>query len=324
MVLAAVLVLASACGGDSGASPEGSDPAAATLSPAGTPLTAGLVVPVGTQLVGPVFPRTSDLTARNTGVTADAGSVAVLRVDGDPFAAWDDLAGQARDIGVRVPGSGICGWLVPVATPEFPENRVPVSHPRPADSDGMSCEAAVLGTLADGTDVYVRMELWWWPVGAELHVDVSGVSANAFPGYRPVTDPGTAPATAVEQLPARAVTPPVEVGDPFGLEFNCFERGYDRLTVPAGSRLVGGGTVPGFYDFAAVLAVEDAEAVLAELRDQLDDPDDSSGSYGLGEERLTDGTPLWTLLGSVDAGGGACAMWSDPAGTAVLVTATSD
>lgn len=323
-MLAAVLVCASACGGDSSPQRSGTRPAAATLSPAGTPLMADLVVPVGTRLVGPVFPRTPDLTARTSGLTASASSFAVLQVDGDPFAAWDDLAGQARRISPEFPGSGICGWLIREATPEFPENRVPVSLPRPAESSAMSCEAAVLGTLDDGTEVFIRMALWWLPAGAELHVDVSEVDASELPGYVPEADPGVAPPTAVEQLPARAASSPVGVGDPFGLEFNCFETRYDRLTVPAGARLAGGGNTPSFYDFAAVLAVEDPETVLGQLRDQLDRPDDTNGHYSLDEERLPDGTPVWTLHGSVDAGGGGCAMWSDPSGTAVLVTATSD
>ena len=117
----------------------------------------------------------------------------------------------------------------------------------------------------------------------------------------------------------------VDPGEPFGRENNCFESGYDRLALPAGARLVGGGTTPGlFSDFAAVLAVEDPEAVLGELRDQLDEPDDSEGSYGLSEQPLADGTVVWSLAGGVSAGGGGCSLWSSPDGTAVLVTTSSD
>ncbi|SEP15071.1 hypothetical protein [Trujillonella endophytica] len=336
VALAAVLAGAVACGSDSG---EATGPGAASvgLSPPGTPLAAGLVVPVGTQLVGPVFPRAPHVTVTLHAAFEVTSHAAVLQVDGDPFAAWDDLAGQARAIGVPVPGSGVCLWRItsaevmranPGTSPE-----TPVSAARPDVADAVDCFAAARGPLSDGTQVIVEMGLWWWPAGAELHVEVSEGAlsegdVDVYPSSYPETDPGPAPATAADQLPERNPTVSVGTGDPFGEQNNCFELGYDRLTVPAGARLIGGGTTPGLVgfarDFAAVLAVDDPEAVLGELRDQLDEPDSTDGDYRLGEERIADGTSVWSLSGGVSAGGGGCYMWGTPDGTAVLVTTSSD
>lgn len=308
MVLAAGLVGAASCGGDPGPG----------LSPPGTPLTAGLVVPVGAQLVGPVFARPPVQTARARALTPVTSDVAVLQIDGDPFAAWDDLAGQAQDLGVPMPGSGVCLWRV---TGEG--DQTPVGLPLRTDADALDCDAFARGATTDGTQVTVQAGLWWAAAGAELHVEISqGGSGDAAQSRGPVGP--RAPARAGERLPERDPQTSVEAGDPFGRENNCFETGYDRLTLPDGARLVGGGTMPGLYDFAAVLAVEDAEAVLEELRGQLDDPGDSGGYYDLSEERLGDGASVWVLSGSVSAGGGGCDMWSSPDGKAILVTTSSD
>jgi hypothetical protein len=321
-VLAAVLAGAGACGSHSEDVPA-PDAASVRLAPPGSPLAAGLVVPVGTRLVGPVFPHVSDPLAPG------AGRLAVLGVDGNPFAAWDDLAGQAQDIGVPLAGSGVCTWRRSLPVPgadHTPNVDTPVAAARPEIADSLSCEAAASGLLGDGTGVRVSMRLWWWAAGAELHVQILEGDLDDYVSVWPTTgDPGPAPATAAGQLPRRDAPVAVGPGDRFGRENDCVESGYDRLALPAGSRLVGGGTTPGLAtDFAAVLAVEDAEAVLGELQAQLDEPDSSDGSYGLSEEPLADGTLVWSLGGAVSAGGGGCAMWSSPDGTALLVTTSSD
>jgi len=316
-VLTAVLVGSAGCGNDS----------EAELSPPGTPLAAGLEVPVGTQLIGPVFPRPSGDSATDQGPSQRSNSVAVMRVDGDPFAAWDDLAGQARALGLQMAASGVCEWhrARPLAEVPSAPTSGPVEKARPDLADTLDCQAVARGPLPDGTQVMVGMRLWWWDTGAELYVDISEGGMPEPPYAYPGTDPGPAPATALDQLPEREPQPSVDVGDPIGSENNCFEAGYGQLTLPDGARLLGGGTTPGLYvDFAAVLAVDDAESVLGRLEDQLDDPDDSGGDYGIREERLADGSPIWVLSGAVGAGGGVCAMWSSPDGTAVLVTTTGD
>ncbi len=317
LVMAAVLVGAAGCGDDDGPG----------LSSPGTPLAAGLEVPVGTQLVGPVFLRPLSNSAVEPGSPQRSGAVAVMQVDGDPFAAWDDLAGQARALGLPIASSGVCEWhrARPLAEVPSAPTGGPVEEARPDLADTLDCQATARGPLPDGTQVEVGMRLWWWDAGAELHVEITEGGTVEPPYAYPETDPGPAPATALDQLPERDPQPSVDVGDPFGRENNCFEAGYDRLTLPDGARLVGGGTTPGLYvDFAAVLAVDDAEAVLGELRQQMDDPDMSDGDYGVTEESLADGGTVWVLSGGVSAGGGGCSMWSSPDGTAVLVTTSSD
>ena len=310
-MLAAVLVGATACADDPGAG----------LSPPGTPLAAGLDVPVGTQLVGPVFPQ---VPSEGSPVTS---RLAVLRVDGDPFAAWDDLASQAQDTGVRMPNSSICVWQSTTADPVTfaPYPDVPVFSSRPDHADAMRCEAAATGLDANGGQVSVQMKLWWWAAGAELHVEISEGGPTERPTSYPRFSERPAPPTAAAQLPEQAPRRSDGPDNPFGQENNCIETGYGRLTVPAGARLLGGGTTPSIHaDFAAVLAVEDPESVLRELQDQLDDPDENSGDYRIDEERLADGTPVWQLSGGVSGGGGGCGMLSSPDGTAVLVTTRSD
>ncbi|RBY85170.1 hypothetical protein [Blastococcus sp. TF02A-26] len=311
VVLAAVLAVAAGCGSDSG---EAAAPASVGLSPPGTPLVGGLVVPVGTHLVGPVFPDLPHPLARYD------RQVAVLQIDGDPFAAWDDLAGQAQDMGLPVAASGVCTWL------DSRYLATPVTGPAPATTAALDCRGGGHRSLQDGPGVGIAMRMWWWDAGAELHVDYfEGDLGDLFSGGPTTGDPGPAPATAADRLPKRDAPVAVEIGEPFGRENNCFESGYDRLTLPAGARLVGGGTTPGSTgDFAAVLAVEDPRAVLGALRDQLDGPDSSFGNYGLDEVALADGTLVWSLTGGVEAGGGGCSMWSSPDGTAVLVTTSSD
>jgi len=319
-VLLPIVLAFAACGTDpdSDASPDGDQ--AVQLAAPGTRLVAGLVVPPGAQLVGPVFPA----VPFEGGPEQTTTHAAVLELDGNPFAAWDDLARQAHDIGVAVPGSGICWWLpTSPGVGEAPPGAS-VLERRPAEADALVCEAGARGPLVDGSQVMVQLRLWWWAAGAELHLEVTEGDMGEAPYSYPDADPGPAPATAVDDLPERDEPSSVDVGDPFGRENNCFEVGYRRLTLPDGARLVGGGATPGLKDFAAVLAVEDAKAVLEDLRDQLDDPDDANGHYRLTEENLADGTPVWVLAGGVDAGGGGCYMWSSPQGNAILVTTSSD
>ena len=326
--LAALLSGAVACGADP--SPD-LGPRESYLAPPGAALAPGLVVPVGTQRIGPVFAEGRHEAGALYGASAQVTShEAVLQVDGDPFAAWDDLAGQARDIGAQIPGSGICMWRltsVPPGMDVIPNVDTPVAMPRPELADTLDCEAVARGQRPDGSFVIVDMRLWWSAAGAALRVEISqgdvsevdipqgsGSESELAASY-PETDPGAAPSSAGGQLPERDAPTSIDAGDPFGGATDCFESRYDRLTVPAGARFVGGGL------YRSVLAVEDPEAVLRDLRDQFDDPDDTSGHFDLGEERLDDGTLVRTLSVLVDAGGGACEMRSSPDGTAVLVSA---
>ena len=299
------------------------------LSGPGTPLAEGLVVPPGTHMIGPVFPSPGDVGGDKRGF------VALLAVDGDPFAAWDDLARQTRDLGAPLASSGSCAWYDirteqgGLLEPEF------VDQPRPDTAEAMACGGSGYGPKQGGGSLCVNAEMWWWAQGAELGLEVSTGEDECGSTD---SDRGPAPSSAVAELPSRDVPrrgiDPVrlslvpvmpDVGEPFGLETNCFEQGYARLRVPPGARLVGGGTAPVLGSFAAVLAVSDPKAVLEHIADQLDPtgPDAGEGSVTIETVNLPEG-PVWVLTGDVSAGGGSCQMWSSPDGRAVLVTTWND
>ena len=304
------------------------------LSGPGTPLAGGLVVPPGTRLIGPVFPSPSQVGGD------ERGFVALLAVEGDPFAAWDDLARQARDLGAPLPSSGSCSWHdIRTEQGGLLESEF-VDQPRPDGAETMECVGGGYGPTPGGGSISVNARLWWWAEGAELGLEVSVGEGEYRRSYGTTdADKGPAPASAVAELPARAVPRRVidpvrpgqlvadtpDAGEPFGLETNCFERGYARLRVPPGARVVGGGTAPVLGSFAAVLAVSDPEAVLEHIARQLDPtgPDAGDGSVRIEKVNLSEG-PVWLLTGDVMAGGGSCRMWSSPDGRAVLVTTWND
>jgi hypothetical protein len=300
-------------------SAEGEEPVVGLSGP-GTPLAGRLVVPPGAELIGPVFPSPSL-------VGGDERSfVALLAVEGDPFAAWDDLAGQARDLGAPLPSSGSCAWHDIRTEQGGPLKSEFVDQPRPDGAEAMECIGGGYGPTPGGGSISVNARLWWWAEGAELGLEVS-VGEGAYSRSYGSTDddPGPAPASAVANLPVRQEPIVPDVGEPFGLETNCFESGYDRLRVPPGARVVGGGTVPVLGSFAVVLAVTDPHAVLQHIAQQLDPngPDAGDGSVTIKKVDLPDG-PVWVLNGDVMAGGGSCQMWSSPDGHAILVTTWND
>jgi hypothetical protein len=292
------------------------------------------VVPPGTRLIGPVFPSPSQVGGD------ERGFVALLAVEGDPFAAWDDLAAQARDRGAPLPSSGSCAWHdIRTEQGGLLESEF-VDQPRPDGAEAMECVGGGYGPTPGGGSISVNARLWWWAEGAELGLEVSVGEGEYRRSYGTTDgDRGPAPASAVAELPARAVPRRVidpvrpgqlvpdtpDAGEPFGLETNCFERGYARLRVPPGARVVGGGTAPVLGSFAAVLAVSDPEAVLEHIARQLDPtgPDAGDGSVRIEKVNLSEG-PVWLLTGDVMAGGGSCRMWSSPDGRAVLVTTWND
>jgi hypothetical protein len=259
-----------------------------------------------------------------------------LAVEGDPFVAWDDLARQARDLGAPLPSNGMCAWRdVRTEQGGLLESEF-VDQPRRDGVEAMVCDGGGYGPTPGGGSISVTAGLWWWAEDAELGLEVS-VGEGEYSRSHGATwrDRGPAPASAVAQLPARQATlqriDPVRlaqlvpvvpgVGEPFGLETNCFERSNARLRVPPGARVVGGGTAPVLGSFAAVLAVDDPEAVLEHIAHQLDPtgPDVGEGSVTIEKVNLSDGS-VWLLNGDVVAGGGSCRMWSSPDGRAVLVT----
>jgi hypothetical protein len=299
-----VLIVVAGCSDD--------DPEPVGLLGPGTSITDGYVVPPGTQLVGSVFPQVGEGALRPDSVPL----MAVLDIDGDPFAAWDDLAAQASEQGLDFPSSGVCWWDYSTSADRAERSvPVPVVESRPPDADTIRCNAS-----ATGESHALIAELRWSPEGAALVLDFQ--PAVGAPGRYPDDEPGPAPPEAAESLPAIDDRPlPVE-GEPFGREMNCGEDDYQRLRVPSGARLVApppqsAGEVEG------VLAVDDAKQALEDLRAQLDIPDDRSGSYDIEERELPDGSPAWQLSGGSD-GGGVCRMWTSPDGNALIITAHSD
>jgi hypothetical protein len=210
--------------------------------------------------------------------------------------------------------------------------------PRPQGNDVLRCEASAQGPTGDGELVSLAATLWWGSEGAELGLEVAaGETLGQGPVAVSLGDPDAvrafpegvfapAPASArVDLPPAPPAAHVAEPGDRFGAETNCFESGYDRLRVPAGARLLGGGVTPVLSSFGAVLAVRDPEAALREIAAQLDPSGPADGEGAATVERAeAGGRPVWRLDSSVGAGGGSCEMWSSPDGHAILAIAHND
>jgi hypothetical protein len=308
----------------------------------GAPLGDGLVVPEGAELVGPVFP----LPVREPvggAEPSDPGWAAVLAVTGHPFDAWDGLAGQAQGLGIGAPRSDTsCTWLVDGGS--IGTRYVALGGAgAPAGTVALSCQASGTATAAgdDGRLLDMSLELWVDREGAHVTVGASRVPADDqvagagfFGGTHMVDAASPAPAGGPATEADRRTVPVVEVatgeagpGTPFGHEVNCLERGYDQLEVPPGGRLltVSGASVAGSRDYAAVLAVEEPEAALADLAAQMMREAPSGTPAPVARRApLADGREVWELAHSVQAGGGHCQVVAHPDGHALLVLPRSD
>jgi hypothetical protein len=313
--LAAVALVLAACSDDA----KSAEPTSTTTTttkpipdvgflPPGTPLAQGLVVPRGSRLVGRTFPRHEGSMAAPAGSTS-----ALLDVDHDPLAVWDDLADQANRIGVPMPHSGICVWVDRRSGAKLPVTSSPPSG-----------AALICSVGAGGRGLYVLARLWRGSEAGELAIIVSGAISSRT-GSSPAFDPGPAPSTADDGLPTVQPPPRPDVGDEFGRVSNALESGY-RMRIPEGARLIGGGIARSLEDFAAVLAVRDAHEVIEALGHQIDPtgPKVGDAEVAIKREKLGDGRSIWTLRSSSGAGGGTANIWSSPDGKAVLVTTHSD
>jgi len=319
-VVVAVALVFSACSGDGRSAP----PSTTTtpipdvgLSPPGTPIAEGLVVPKGARLIGPAFwaPESK----------GDHSWAAVLDVGADPFAAWDDLAEQMRAKGAPYPRSGVCNWEQAVSGDGQPLIG-PVSEAHPGGVHALDCEAGMGGSVVNGVSVYLEARLYWSPRGAELALAISEEDKqlrDPFAGPDPYPD--RAPAGALALLPHRSDASLPKVGQPLGSRNDALERG-QLLHVPPDARVVGGGRAASIADFEAVLAVGDAHAVLLSLGRQVDPtgPKVGDGQVTLTRQQTPGGRSIWYLNTLIQAGGGATEMWSSPDGKAVLVTTRSD
>ena len=270
----------------------------------GTPMLAGLVVPPGALLLAEPHAGGPDDRLGTTDATAE------LQIVGDPLAVWADLVEQVATLGGTLPSSGVCFWN--------PDNGypAPLATPRPSGLTTVECVAgATLETSGDPSNL--SLDLWLTEDGAELAL---GIDHGSPTGPVPETDPGPVQSADLRGLPEDRTPEPPDVGEPFGPKHNCFETGYARFRVPEGATFRGGGRTPATNP---ILAVDDPEAVLRALRAQLDDPADPSGTYDIAQQEVGDEV-VWTLSGSVSAGGGTCTIHSFENGHALVLTTHSD
>lgn len=386
-VAAAALVAASlgGCGSPDGGA-DGSPAATTTtqtsaevtgLAPSGTTIADGLVVPGGARLAGAVFRRPSETEG------LDDWS-AYLVIDGDPFAVWDDLAGQVRDGTQPVALSGsadACTWMIaeddlpsidiedepggvgsaidestagsapetaPPTTTALPQPPDPylaavtVTADEPAfDVDGVECFAAAASDAEDATTAYTMnlLSSSRWPATITIDSYASpdwlrgrpsasrtSLEMQGRPGGGPELLPGPDPVPdgAADHVPPAARQEAPEVGDPFGVEVNCFSggRGYEHLDLPAGAGYVAGGFSRGSM---SVISVPDAQAVIADIQGQV--ASDGTSDDGLGTvDRLTlaDGGAVIDFSFNVGGGGGSCGARSSPDGQFLLVSMRGD
>lgn len=268
----------------------------------GTPLFAGLAVPEGTKRI---FASPADSEAGFD----PAATVAVLQLTGDLLDVWADLVDQVAALGGQLPGSGVCWW-------NGDGNPASLLEPRPKGNLSVECYGDT-AFVRSGQTVILSVATRLESGGAEMILTAARGAGQQ--GSNP-DDPGPVDSADLRGLP-RDKTPDVPTeGDEFGVEHNCFERGYDRFRVPEGARYVGGGRT---VRTDPVLEVDDPQAVLEALREQLDDPGDTSGEWSITHETVDDEV-IWTLEGSVEAGGGACRLYTIDDGRYLVVTVHSD
>lgn len=351
-------LLAAGCGGGGSdaavSSGDGSTTtsAVAGLQAPGAEIGGGLVVPEGAQLAGAAFPWADEQLDAS-------GSDAHLVIDGDPFAVWDALAAQLRELHPDAPFPGSadsCAWRWEervedggrVVTLDGTDEDDQLSEQERLDRQRVTADAPP-GTLA-GVECYASASYateaglertgLQLAAGADRHASLAiDVMADAYD-----TEPGTTaqlasvaaqlsptgevpppsleavPAGAADHVPASLPSGPVGEGDPFGSEVNCFSgSGYTRTLLPAGATWVAD---LGYGD-VSVLAVDDPRAVIEALQGQFESggPDESSGIRTV---ELDDGASILTYAHSVSAGGGGCSVRSSPDGRYLRVERNAD
>lgn len=238
------------------------------LSPAGTALPDGLVVPVGTRLVG--TPVQDESEGAST-----PGWRAVLLVDDDPLRAWRGLLGEldrALALSLDVDATPGC-----------------------SDDDGFACALDVGGTSADGP-LAVRASI------EKVEGDVTGHWTIVLRGDRGAAPPEGVPAawTGGDAPDAPGARPRPEVGDPLAPDTLAEGDDGGAWVLLEGSELLvqysPGSLTGGFGVLLRVspdAAVADVAARYAEQATQFDGPVDST----------TTTTPTSTVTRLVPPGG---------------------
>lgn len=360
-VLAVVLGLV-ACGGGSDAGGEGgqdgeasaADVRAPHLGQPGEAIADGLVVPPGAVLLGRAFsgpgpyasaPEADGAADEQVGtdptVPVSDSWTAYLEVDGDPFAAFDDLAEQLRSgpPSVDMPGTAdSCVWESRGGDELTVEEMIVAESDRPDDAESMVCQGSA--AEADGRQHRYSLDL---EVREGRPTMLTVMSSERPSGLPPVpfgsaamlrwqtsgepverleSGPEPVPADRASQLPETGAVPTVAAGEPVGGEVNCFwGTGYSRFELPDGATFLGAD--PEAHEF--VLAVDDVDAVLASLEAQVFAGSDLEprGASSVATIQLEEGTARqWS--NSVDAGGGACAALSSPDGKYLVLTLSPD
>lgn len=376
-VSAALAIGVGACSSGAGSDATSTDrpgqEAAAVSSgfePAGAAMADGLLVPKETRLAGTVFRRPAGSGGR------DDWS-AYLVVDGDPFAAWDDLADQARTgrhpaelagsadactwtwpDDVPPPGDDLGGMGEPLVTrpiegsattttteapptvdPYVEAVTITATAPLP-DVDGVECSASATAVI-DGSNVRYTAHLRSgarWPATITIQATSGEGDLSAAPtawrttlemqsrrggGPDLVPGPGRVPEAAADHVPEAAEQPVPKAGGPFGTEVNCFvEDGYRQLRLPPQTAFAAGGFDDGT---ASVIAVDDAEAAIADIQQQTaGDGTSEDGSGSIKTLELADGGEVTEFAFSIGAGGGGCSATTSRDGRFVLVSVHGD
>lgn len=323
-------------------------------SPPGTPLVAGLEVPEGAHLLGAPVVVPIEYTYEGVPVRDPDSVRAFLRVTGDPFTVFDTLAAQAREAGFDLPGSaGSCLWSVAVDEESGMDRIEPVAGPALDDEiTGVRCGAAA-ATEETTLDIVLDHDA---SRPALLEVRTGSPDAEGGPGGSGAAEPTRAnrraelgdtaaareqepasfldahdpvPAGSADELPAPpASEADARPGDPLLRTMHCrSDTAGGDLVVPEGGRVLGrpiAGAVYADLGDAAVLAVEDAEAVLADLYAQAAGEGGADGEGGFfgeppSEVDLQDGTSAWRVSFGTSAGGDECEAIASPDGTTVLL-----
>ena len=297
--LVLVTVLLAGCASTTG------DAAPARHAP-GTKLSAGYVVPSGSRLVGTVF--------RLNGASGTS-SLALIDIDRDPLAVYDDLVAQGRRAGTLLPGSGTAAPYEGPRTCHLnvDNHEAPIGPADAAAATSVDCYGA--GVLPDGAGSVVVQTSW----GGSAHHALVETSDNPIAGGGR-DDLGDARAPELVPLPKVVDRPLVsEPGTPFGSSNNGFESGYRRFTLEPGSRVVA--DVDGFTQgMLVVLRIDgDTREVVTRYARQIG----SGGTTPRVREVATPGGHVLSVVNSPE-GGGAVFLDTDPSGRWLLIRANSD
>lgn len=317
------------------------------LEPAGTPMRDGLVVPHGAHLAGAVFVERDDVVERNPAPTTSIGPKAasilpweaLLTVEGDPFAAWDDLVAQLRrTLHVAMPGSpDSCLWTSATPGTEAPPKVVALAPP-PSGTDGIICEAGA-GRGDHGRVQWLMLTMIGEHDRKPLTIHVQSRWSTGSRAPRPtalaaslvrhgragedIPDPGSGPMPAgkAEQVPTFPPQPHAGPGQPFGTAVNCFVTDAYRMRVPEGGSLV----ATSDFGELAVVAVDDLDAALADVRLQVEGPTrDPTSEVERWRLDLPSGRRVVHYGHAVLAGGGFCGFTRSRDGRYLLVTLNAD